>query len=101
MIKTNLTSEQVSDLLQAHCYRVIDNMDMDDLMSYAIQMMAQSFDQNPGQGDIDVPMLIEDIWVAEGEDDDSTLEFITGVVGYDLAKEIVENTQFWNWHKGT
>ena len=100
MIKTNLTSEQVSDLLQAHCYRVIDNMDADDLMSYAIQMMAQSFDQrrraigNPGQGDIDVPMLIEDIWVAEGEDDDSTLEFITGVVGYDLAKEIVENTQF-------
>ena len=94
MIKTNLTSVQVFDLLRAHCYRVIVNMDSDDLMSYAIQMMAQSFDQNPGQGDIDVPMLIEDIWVAEGEDDDSTLEFITGVVGYDLAKEIVENTQF-------
>ena len=94
MIKPNLTSVQVFDLLRAHCYRVIVNMDSDDLMSYAIQMMAQSFDQNPGQGDIDVPMLIEDIWVAEGEDDDSTLEFITGVVGYDLAKEIVENTQF-------
>ena len=94
MIKTNLTSEQVSDLLQAHCYRVIDNMDADDLMSYAIQMMAQSFDQNPGQGDIDVPMLIEDIWVAEGEDDDSTLEFIAGIVGNDLADEIMKNTQF-------
>ena len=94
MDKTILTSEQVSDLLQAHCYRVIDNMDADDLMSYAIQMMAQSFDQNPGQGDIDVPMLIEDIWVAEGEDDDSTLEFIAGIVGNDLADEIMKNTQF-------
>jgi hypothetical protein len=91
---TQLTSEQVSDLLQAHCYRVIDNMDADDLMSYAIQMMAQSFDQNPGQGDTDVPMLIEDIWVAEGEDDDSTLEFIADIVGNDLADEIVKTTQF-------
>jgi hypothetical protein len=91
---TQLTSEQVSDLLQAHCYRVIDNMDADDLMSYAIQMMAQSFDQNPGQGDTDVPMLIQDIWIAEGEDDDSTLEFIAGIVGNDLADEIVKTTQF-------
>jgi len=96
-----LTSEQISDLCQAHCYRVIDNMDMDDLMSYAIQMMYQSFDKTPGQGDTDVDMLIEDIWVAEGEDDDSTEEFIAGVVGSELAKEIVENTQFWNWHTGS
>ena len=94
MIKTNLTSEQVSDLLIAHCYRVIENMDMDDLVSYAVEMMSLSFDKNPGQGDTDVPMLIQDIWIAEGEDDDSTQEFITGVVGYDLAKEIVQNTQF-------
>lgn len=90
----NLTSEQVSDLLIAHCYRVIENMDMDDLVSYAVQMMSQSFDQNPGQGDTDVDMLIEDIWVAEGEDDDSTQEFIAGVVGNELAEEIVKTTQF-------
>jgi hypothetical protein len=89
-----LTSEQVSDLLQAHCYRVIDNMDMDDLMSYAVQMMMSSFDQNPGQGDIDVDMLIEDIWVAEGEDDDATQEFIAGVVGNELADKIMNETQF-------
>ena len=89
-----LTTEQVSDLLVAHCNRVIDAMDMDDLVSYAVQMMMQSFDQNPGQGDTDVPMLIEDIWVAEGEDDDSTQEFIAGVVGNDLAEEIVKTTQF-------
>ncbi len=50
--------------------------------------------QNPGQGDTDVAMLIEDIWVAEGEDDDSTQEFIAGVVGNELAEEIVKTTQF-------
>jgi hypothetical protein len=89
-----LTSEQVSDLLVAHCNRVIDNMDMDDLVSYAVQMMMSSFDQNPGQGDTDVPMLIEDIWVAEGEDDDSTSEFISDILGNDLADEIIKTTQF-------
>jgi hypothetical protein len=89
-----LTSEQVSDLLTAHCYRVIDNMEADDLFSYAMQMMMQSFDKNPGQSDTDVAMLIEDIWVAEGEDDDSTQEFIAGVVGNDLAEEIIKTTQF-------
>ena len=89
-----LSSEQVYYLLGTHCYRVIDNMDADDLFSYAMQMMMQSFDKNPGQGDTDVDMLIEDIWVAEGEDDDSTQEFIAGVVGNELAEEIVKNTQF-------
>lgn len=90
----NLTSEQVKDLCQAHCYRVIEQMDMDDLISYAVQMMYSSFDKNPGDGDTDVAMLIEDIWVAEGEDDDSTEEFIAGIVGSDLAEEIVKNYQF-------
>ena len=94
MTSTTITSEQVSDLLTAHCYRVIDNMDMKDLVSYAVQMMSQSFDQNPGQGDTDVDMLIEDIWVAEGEDDESTHEFIAGVLGDDLTDEIMATTQF-------
>ena len=91
---TKLTTEQVSELLQAHCYRVIDNMDADDLVSYAIQMMAQSFDINPGQGDVDLNMLLTDIWVAESEDDDSTSEFIAGVVGNELADEIIKTYQF-------
>jgi hypothetical protein len=39
-------------------------------------------------------MLIEDIWVAEGEDEDSTQEFIAGVVGNDLAEETMKTTQF-------
>jgi len=89
-----LTTEQISDLCQAHCYRVVNNMDMDDLMSYAVQMMYQSFDENPGHGDTGVNELIQDIWVAEGEDDDATSEFIAEVVGNDLADEIMKNTQF-------
>ena len=87
-----LTSEQVSDLLTAHCYRVIDAMDMDDLVSYAVQMMMESFGGKPNQ--VDVDMLIQDIWVAEGEDDDATQEFIAGIVGDELAEEIVKTTQF-------
>ena len=45
-------------------------------------------------GDTDVNMLIEDIWIAEGEDDDSTLEFIAGVLGDETAEEIVNTVQF-------
>lgn len=89
-----LTSKQVYNLLHEHCYRVIDNMDADSLFSYAMQMMMSSFDKNPGQGNTDFEGLIQDIWVAEGEDDDSTQEFIAGVVGNDLAEEIMKTTQF-------
>lgn len=90
----NLTTEQVQELLTAHCYRVIDNMSSDDLFSYAMQLMMQSFDKNPGQGDTDVEGLISDIWIAEGEDDDDAQEFIAGVLGDELAEEIVKATQF-------
>ena len=90
----NLTSEQIFELLESHCLRVVDNMDYDDLVSYAIQMMIQSFYKNPGQGDTDVPKLIQDIWVAEGEDDDSTSEFIAGVVGNENADDIMKTVQF-------
>ena len=69
-------------------------MDSKDLMSYAIQMMTQSYDHTPGHGDTDVAMLIEDIWVAEGEDDDATSEFIAGVLGNEVADEIMKTTQF-------
>jgi hypothetical protein len=54
--------------------------------------MYQSFDKNPGQNDTDLAMLIEDIWVAEGEDDDATSEFIAGVVGNELADQIMSQT---------
>jgi hypothetical protein len=89
-----LTSDQVADLCQAHCYRVIEQMNMDDLISYAVQMMYSSFDQNPGQGDTDLESLVSDIWIAEGEDDDAAVEFIAGVVGDELANKVYEQVQF-------
>lgn len=89
-----LTSEQIAELLEAHCYRVVDNMSSNDLFSYAVAMMKESFDQNPGQGDTNLQMLIEDILVAEDGDDDSASEFIAGVLGNEVADEIMESTQF-------
>ncbi len=73
-----LSSEQLQDLLTAHCRRVIDNMNHDDLISYAMGMMAQSFDSNPGMGDTNQAELITDILNAEGEDRDAAYEFIVG-----------------------
>lgn len=89
-----LSSEQIQDLLTAHCHRVISNMDEDTLVSYAMQMMMSSFDKDPGQGNPDLAMLVQDIFIAEDEDEDSVSEFIAGVVGNELADEIMKNTQF-------
>lgn len=87
---SKLSTDQVKDLLTAHCYRVINNMSSDDLFSYAMQMMEMSFDKHPGEGDTDVEMLISDIWYAEGEDDDSTAEFIAGVgIDNEVADQLV------------
>jgi hypothetical protein len=38
--------------------------------------------------------LIQDIWIAEGEDVDSTSDFIGAIVGDELAEEIMKTTQF-------
>jgi len=69
-------------------------MNHKDLVSFAMQVMAQSFDKHPGQGDTDVAMLIEDVWIAEGEDDDATTEFIAGAVGNELADYLTKTYQF-------
>ena len=53
-------------------------MNHDDLFNYAMQMMSESFDTNPGVGDIDVPMLMRDIFIAEDQDEDSVYEFLIG-----------------------
>jgi hypothetical protein len=98
-----LNSEQIQDILTGNCYRVIDNMDHDDLVSYAMEMMMQSFDNHPGAGDVNVDMLIEDILTAEGEQDsedsDSTFEFINGVVNDNDLTESVMNRYLNDPHK--
>ena len=84
-----ITPEQIDSLLQAYCHRQLDNMDYDDLYAYAMQLMAQSFDKNPGQGDTDVNALVADILLAENEDEDAAFEFIAGAVDNELADELM------------
>jgi len=73
-----LTSDQIDNLLTDHCYRVLNNMNHDDLLNYAMQMMKESFDKNLGIGDTDVDMLMRDIFIAEDQDEDSVYEFLIG-----------------------
>jgi hypothetical protein len=90
MSKTQMTPDQIRTLLDAHCHRVVNNMDWDDLANYAIQMMKESFDTNPGTGDTDVYMLLTDIQIAEDNDEDAMFEFIHGEIGdADIAQELV------------
>lgn len=90
MSKIQLTSEQISELLDAHCYRVIQAMDEDTLVSYAVQQMKQSFDINPGQSDTDVCSLVQDILTEEDADEDAASEFIAGVLGNELADMLIQ-----------
>lgn len=98
-----LNFEQIQELLASHCYRVIDNMNHDDLVSYAMLMMMQSFDNHPGAGDVNIDNLIEDILTAEGEadseDSDSTFEFIDGVLNDRNLTESVMNRYMNDPHK--
>lgn len=84
-----LNPDQLHNLLAAHCYRVISEMQNDDLIAYATQMMMQCFEENPGQGNYDLPMLVADIYTAEGEDEDGAHEFIAGVLDDDLADRLM------------
>jgi hypothetical protein len=84
-----LTADQLHNLLAAHCYRVITDMQHDDLIAYASTMMMQCFEIDPGQGNYDLEMLVADIYTAEGDDDDSAHEFIAGVLGDDLAHQLM------------
>lgn len=85
-----LNSDQLHNLLAAHCYRVINEMQHDDLIAYATQMMMQSFEIDPGQGNYDLPMLVADIYTAEGEEEDGAHEFIAGVLNDELADRLMQ-----------
>lgn len=67
-------------------------MNHDDLVSYAVQQMMSSFDEDPGQGNTDQDMLICDILTAEGGDSDSAYEFMVGAgIDPDVAEELLAN----------
>ena len=67
--------------------RVLNNMNHDDLLNYAMQMMKESFDVTPGMGDTGVDMLMRDIFIAEDDDEDSVYEFL---IGSGIEDEIAE-----------
>ena len=56
-----LTSEQLRKILEAHCKRKVQGMDINELRSYALNGLKESFDKNPGVGDTDEDLLVEDI----------------------------------------
>ena len=64
-------------------------MTADDLFDCAMHMMRESYDLNPGQGDTDLAMLVEDIVTAEGGDEDDACEFIAGALDNDLADALM------------
>lgn len=86
-----LTKEQISALVYDHCYRVVDGWDSDSIMAYAISMMMDSFDKDPGQGNTDLEALVEDIINHEGGDCDSAHEFLVGAgIDEDTAEMLIE-----------
>ena len=90
-----LTPDERLSLVDAHCQRVVNNMEAHELLNYAKRMMAESFDQHPGCGDVDEARLLTDMYIAESEDLDSVEEFLIGA-GIDTAtvNNIINNYQF-------
>lgn len=88
-----LSQEQISALVHDHCFRVVDGWDSDTLMTYAISMMMDSFDKDPGQGNTDLEALVEDIINHEGGDCDFAYEFLVGAgVNEDEAEALIDNS---------
>jgi len=79
----------IAELLEAHCRRVLNNLNHDDLYDYALNIIRESFDVNPGFGDTNVRSLVEGILTAEGGDQDSAEEFIIGAVGEEEAQAFI------------
>lgn len=77
-----LTNTQIRALARDHAFRVIDNMDMNTLIEYATDQLANSFD-------IDIDYLAQDIIDYEGGDLDAAFEFMIGV---GLTNEEVNET---------
>ena len=88
-----LNQEQIRSLVNDHCCRVVDGWDSDTLMEYAISVMVDSFDKDPGTGVIDMDMLVEDIINHEGGDCGSAYEFLVGAgVDEDTADALINNS---------
>jgi len=74
----SISPEKIQEVLDQHSRRLINNMSQEELYSFALQSMKQSFDQNPGVGDTDIQILMSSIMQEEDYDEDSFSEFLTG-----------------------
>jgi hypothetical protein len=87
-----ISNLQFSDILSAHCLRVIDGWDKKTLVSFAYDKMMESFTEYGSLDEI-LPRLVEDIINHEGGDLDSASEFLVGCgVDGDIADSLI-NTQ--------
>jgi hypothetical protein len=87
-----ITAQQVNDLCESHCYRVLDDMGPDNVRFLACQAMINKFCDD--EDSIDLEKLVKDIYDIELEDKDSTIKFITNVVGNETLEEILKEVQF-------
>jgi hypothetical protein len=79
-----LTKEQALSLLVNHCSRVIVNMDRQDLESYAILLMTESFTSD---GKIDVDAVVEELIEYEDGELHAAAEFL---IGLDMPAEFID-----------
>lgn len=90
-----LTPEQINKILEAHCKRKVQGMDINELRSYALNGLKEAFDKNRGSGDTDVILLMEDIIEHDhcyGDDIIDSREFLISC-GIDKkeAEELINN----------
>jgi hypothetical protein len=84
-----LTKEQALSLVVNHYSRVIVNMDRQDLESYAILLMTESF-MSDGKIDvdaIDVDAVVEELIDYEGGELDAAAEFL---IGLEMPAEFID-----------
>lgn len=97
----SISPENLQIVLESHCRRVLDNMSQEELYSFALQSMMQSFDQNPGVGDTDIHLLGLSIMREEECDEDSVSEFLTGcgLENEEIDSLIVSLKNIWELNK--
>jgi hypothetical protein len=96
-----ISPEKIEEVLDQHSRRLLNNMTQEELYSFALQSMKQSFDQNPGVGDTDEQMLMSSIMQEEEYDDDSFSEFLTGcgLEDEEIDETILKSLKLEDWAK--
>lgn len=93
---TPLSTQQLSNLLVAHCSRVIQGMNEEQLRACAMSLLVQSFLKDGVgsivSGTIEEGMLLQDIYEREGENESKMADFIEGTgIPREQAEEVAES----------